>query len=807
MTNEHIQPVSIFIKTAALGFLQTTNLLAILSGCVIVALSPHLLSLQVLALLLLVSASLWPLRKNMAVQAVIFLLLAVVFSSARSHWALQKILPETYSGQHFRLMGEVVGLPETNNKRQKFTLRVTSMVRVDGTKLKRLPPASQPARVQLSFYHGPYGSQHKAPVTVLRPGQRLDINVVLKRPRGLLNPGGFDYQSYLLSRGVDASGYVRKLNHLTPAKRMGLRWQLQTMVESQGLPQRRLMAGLLLGDRSGLGVADWDLFKTTGTSHLIAISGLHIGLIAAVAALFGQLLGRLLLLLPRAHMPSKYFAVIASIGAALFYSYLSGFSIPTQRALIMLVATHIGVLAWGAMSVTKVFLLALIAVLLLDPFALSQMGLSLSFCAVLALLYGFMGRSVAKDASKLKQYLWFFVKSQLLVLVFMLPVLFSLSLPVSLVAPLSNFIAIPLLGFVILPSLLLGVLEQLIFATHYCWQLADYALALLLEWLGLLSNGIDPVFFSPWPWSLSLLVLLSLFALLLFLPKGIKGRYLALLLLPLLIWPTPPFEQNDSLEITVLDVGQGLAVVLRKNNTTMVYDTGPYFSAEFNAGSHIIAPFLRHQGVRALDRLVVSHSDKDHRGGLVSLMTEFPLEQLLLEPHYLESFEFTKIRLAGVKPQLQRCYQGQSFDWQGVSIKALWPPPNLVTTSNNNRSCVLLLEYGTFTMLLAGDIEKPIEHVLAPSLSPVDLLLAPHHGSKTSSSSIWVNATRPRWAVVSAAFKGRYGHPHRSVVERYQNAGSEVINTAEQGAVQFLVGADGGVIMTTERNKRRRFYH
>lgn len=807
MINKHIQPLLNLIRATVLVVLKTINLLAILAGCVIVALSPRLLSFEELMLLFAVNALLWPFRKKLVAQALMFLLLAVVLATARSHLAMQRVLVESHSGQHFRLVGEVIGLPETNTKRQKFNFSISSIMGIDGATVTGMSPESQPALVQLSFYHGPYGSQLKVPVTVLKPGQLLDMNVVLKRPRGLLNPGGFDYQSYLLSRGVDASGYIRKLNHLTPAKRKDLRWQLKSMIEMQGLPQRRLMAGLLLGDRSDLKAADWDLFKATGTSHLVAISGLHIGLIAAVAALFGQLLGRLLLLLPRAHLPSKYFAISASLAAALFYSYLSGFSIPTQRALIMLFATYIGILALGPMSVLTVFLLALISVLFLDPFALSQMGLSLSFCAVLALFYGFMGRSVVKEKSKLKQYLRFFVKSQLLVLVFMLPVLFSLSLPVSLVAPFSNLIAIPLLGFVILPSLLLGLFEQVIFATYYSWQLADSALELLLDWLGLLNSVADPVFFSPWPWSLSLLVLLILFSLLVFLPKGIKGGYLALLLLPLLIWPAQPFEQNDELEITVLDVGQGLAVVLRKNNSTMVYDTGPYFSEDFNAGSHIIAPFLRYKGVRELDRVVISHSDKDHRGGLMSLMEQFPMESLLLEPQYWASLKPLKLSTVATKPRLQRCYQGVNFNWQGARIEVLWPPLDFVSSNNNNRSCVLLLKYGAFTMLLAGDIEKPVERILSPNLTPVDLLLAPHHGSKTSSSSMWVRETKPRWVVVSAAFKGRYGHPHRSVVQRYQDSASEVINTGAEGAVQFLIGLDGGVTMTTERNSRRRFYH
>jgi len=787
------------------------KLLALLAGVLLVANSTELLGYQVL---LSLGLALWLMaftigrnwsQATLLTDAILFCGCGFLLATLSSHNALITVLCHQLDGQRFIISGEVIGLPQSNSRRQKISLQLDSWQAVDVSSTKA-SGCRLPEHISLALYHGPYGSQIKKPEITLRPGQLISAEVVLKRPRGLLNPTGFDYQAYLLSQGIDATGYVRKLLSVSTRAGPGLRWQLQALLNRSNLNNRRFMAGLLLGDRSNLSQADWQLLQDTGTSHLLAISGLHIGLMALLGFGLGQLLGRLLLLMPQWYLPSKISALLLSLIFVSGYAYLSGFSLPTQRALIMLLLVQ-GFYCWARpIAITKVFLLALIIILLLDPFASAQLGMTLSFAAVLALLYGFSGRQTwpANNAlQKIEAYVASFAKSQLLVMGLSCAVLFSLNLPLSPLAPLANFIAIPLLGLLLLPLLISGLLEQLVFSSDYLWHFCDLLLQGLMWFLSCLQNTKWQPLWPPLAWTSLWAVIFILAFFFLFLPRGLPGRYLFLILPILLFSPGSRLNNQDTLTITVMDVGQGLAVVISKGKRVLVYDTGAYFSADFNAGRHIVAPYLRQLGVERIDTLWVSHSDNDHSGGMDSLLALFPVGELVLEAGH------KRRRVESFMPPnntISSCYAGRTWRWQGLVVTSLWPGKNTVQRKNNNRSCALQLNYGRFSMLLAGDIERQVERQLLPLLKPVDILLAPHHGSKSSSSLAWVKATRPSWMISSAGFKNRYGHPHAIISARYQAAGARLANTAKQGAVKIIINLEGDYHLISSRVERDAFY-
>lgn len=787
------------------------KLLALLAGVLLVANSNQLLGYQYL---LSLGLALWLMaftigrnwsQATRLSDGILFCGCGFLLASLTSHYAMTTVLCHQLDGQRFIVSGEIIGLPQSNDRRQKFLLQLVSWQALDSS--SSIPSGCiSPEQISLALYHGPYASQITKPQIVLKPGQLISAEVVLKRPRGLLNPAGFDYQAYLLSQGIDATGYVRKMLSVTTQAEPGARWQLQALLNRSQLDNRRFMAGLLLGDRSGLSQADWQLLQDTGTSHLLAISGLHIGLIALLGFAVGQGLGRLLLLMPRWYLPSKISALLLSLVFASGYAYLSGFSLPTQRALIMLLLAQ-GFYCWARpIAIIKVFLLALIVILLLDPFASAQLGMNLSFAAVLALLYGFSGRRAwpANNAmQKITGYVAGFAKSQLLVMGLSCAVLFSLNLPLSPLAPLANFIAIPLLGLLLLPLLISGLLEQLVFSSGYLWQLCDLLLQTLMWFLSFLQNTELRPLWPPLPWTFLWTAIFVLAFLLLFLPRGLPGRYLFLMLPLLLLFPGDRLNNRNTLTITVLDVGQGLAVVISKNQRALVYDTGPYFSADFNAGRHILAPYLRQLGISRIDTLWVSHSDNDHSGGMGSLLALFPVGELVLEAGHKNRF-MQKTQSQNI--MLSSCYAGREWRWQGLTVKSLWPSNNSAQRKNNNRSCVLQLSYGSFSMLLAGDIEQRVEQQILPVLKPVDILLAPHHGSNSSSSSAWVKATRPSWLISSAGFKNRYRHPDALILARYRALGAQLANTAEQGALKISINPAGDYHLISSRAQRDAFY-
>jgi len=714
-----------------------------------------------------------------------WVLLGLFWGLLQGHWLLAYVLPESVSGQEFLVRGQVVGLPQADSRRQRFTLKVD-----------RITPASNetlmvaPQRLQVSWYGG-------EPVT---SGERWQLKLRLRPPRGFVNPSAFDYQLWLLRRGIDAVGYVRdweRNRRLEPASGFTLGyWRHKASVWlGEVAPQsyRGRFQALLIGDRSALGQEDWRAMQATGTNHLIAISGLHVGFVAMLGFVLGSALGRLASL-TGASWPASRAGHCLALVLALGYSALAGFSLPTQRALLMVLAVQLGFLARRRVHPLDSWLGALALVLILDPLAGFDIGFWLSFTAVGALLLAFVGRR-----SLNRQPLVSLVKSQWLVFVGLLVPLSLLVGSASLLAPLANLVAIPLVTFLVVPWLLLSALFAGLWPALSDWLLmpATWGLWALDHWLGWLLSFEAPLLQLRPHWSLPALLMAGLACMLLLLPSGLISRkvpYAALLLALLMPGPKPP-----ALGLAFLDVGQGLAVAVQTPNHSLVYDTGPAYSDRLEAGSAILAPYLFKRGLNRLDALVLSHSHSDHAGGLEGLLSLIPADKLWYgeEPVH---------RPAG--SHAESCHQNQGWTWDGVHFQFLFA--GLPAGANgNNQSCVLLIEHAGQNLLLTGDIEREVEWRLVGQNQLPDrltLLQIPHHGSNSSSTPVWVERLKPELAVVSAGYRNHHQHPAPEVVERYQKAGSRLLHTGQLGALEFEWDQQGHRIQRFYRQYQKRYW-
>ncbi len=705
-----------------------------------------------------------------------WLMLGILYGACWGQYVMSHQLPDEMSPSDVLVIGEVVGLPVVDGHRVRFNFQP----RDDGAPFKL-------HRLRLSWYH-----HH---VTLL-PGQIWQLRVRLRRPRGTVNPRGFDYQAWLIRQGISATGYVRETeeNHLI-SRRLSLnslRYQMRQSIQSLPLSDdvSALVLALTLGDRSSISPDLWDKLALSGVIHLVVISGLHIGLVAMLSYSVGAVLARLMSLLGRP-VTARYWGSALSLIVAVLYSALAGFSLPTQRALIMVVVAIIILLLNRQVNRGLGFGVALAGVALLDPLAVYSAGFWLSFGAVAGLL-----RLVPKTLNR--SYGWKFFKIQWLVFAVLLLPLMVCYLPVAWLSPLVNALAIPWISFLVVPLCLLASVAFPVSTTisSWLWGVAGWQLDLFIMMIEAVPSLDVLPRYSPWPLTSAVFCTLVLVMVLFLLPRGIPGRYLCLpLVLGLMFLPS---GQPHPLVVSVLDVGQGLSVVVQTRRHTLVYDTGSSIDKGFSIGSAVIVPFLRRQGTTALDMLVVSHSDNDHAGGAGGLLRHF-------SPAQLRMGEF--LELSDVNAEF--CQSGETWVWDEVTFRFLHPGER-PESSNNNRSCVLQIQYAGQSILLPGDIEAAVEHRLLknPELAmPVTLLVAPHHGSKTSSSTDFVTELNPTHVVFSAGYRHHFGHPVLSVAERYQRQGSTLWNTAESGALAFVWRDSGEVMVTAARDEGRRYWY
>ncbi|WP_321860982.1 DNA internalization-related competence protein ComEC/Rec2 [Pseudomonas paraveronii] len=732
-----------------------TGMFALALGLLALRFLPALPPTGALLALVLVALMLLPFRT----YPLAFFLFGLSWACMSAQWALDDRLRPALDGQTRWLEGRVTGLPQQTDSGVRFELTDS-----------RSRKARLPTRIRLSWHGGP-------PV---RSGERWRLAVTLKRPSGLLNFHGVDHEAWLLAQRIGATGSVKDGERLAPARnawRDGVRQRLMA-VDAQG--REAGLAALVLGDGSGLAAEDWRVLQDTGTVHLLVISGQHIGLLAGLIYALVAALARYGCW-PRT-WPWLPWACGLAFTAALGYGLLAGFGVPVQRACVMVGLVLLWRLRFRHLGIWWPLLLAFNGVLILEPLASLQPGFWLSFAAVAVLALTFGGRLGRWSVWQA----W--TRPQWLIAIGLFPVLLVLGLPISLSAPLANLFAVPWISLVVLPLALLGTaLLALPFVGEGLLWLAGGALGGLFNALALLAAQLPAWIPAEVPAGYWLVSLVG--AVLLLLPKGVPFRLLGWPMLLLAVFPPREPVPHGQVDVLQLDVGQGQALILRTRHHTLLYDAGPR-SGAVDLGARVVLPSLKKLGIDALDMMLLSHADADHAGGAAAVASGLPIKRVVGgETEGLPAFLHT-----------QPCISGEQWVWDGVSFE-LWQWPDAI--SRNPKSCVLQVQANGERLLLTGDIDRAAEKAfLASALAvPTDWLQAPHHGSRSSSSAPFLQRLAPKSVLISRGRGNAFGHPHPQVVERYQALGSQVYDSAEQGAVRLRLGAFAPPIVA--RSQRR----
>jgi competence protein ComEC len=703
------------------------------------------------------------------------------WAAAMAHLRMADWLAPELEGRDLDVVGVVASLPAVSERAVRFEFEVESSE-------QRLP-----RKLLLAWHRGP--SIEEGPALLkesVHPGERWLFTVRLRRPHGHVNPYGFDYEAWLLERGVGATGYVRQRGE---QRRVGFRDNFLDRVEKAreavrdrfqaqlgATPAAGILAALAVGDQRAISAEEWRLFNRTGVTHLMSISGLHVTLVSGLAAWLAAFGWRRV---PAAvvRLPARKAAAAAAIAAALGYTLLAGFAVPAQRTFYMVSVVAAALWCGRIASPGRTLALALAVVVAADPWAPLAPGLWLSFAAVGLIFY------VASNEWRPAQW----GRMQWAITVGLAPAALLLFGQVSVAGPLANAVAIPVVSVVVTPLVLLAVVLPLDLLLEAAAWLVEWLLR-FLEWCAALPGALWQQH-VPSLWAAALAMAGAVWILA---PRGVPWRAGGLALMAPAFALAPAAPAAGEAWITALDVGQGLAVVVRTANRTLLYDAGPAYGPEADSGGRIVVPLLRGAGIRGVDMMVLSHEDMDHLGGALTVLEAVEVRVLassLARAHPLNSL----VAAAG------RCAAGRRWEWDGVRFEFLHPQAGWESSRRNNQSCVLRVAAGGASMLLTGDIERSAESVLVEKIPQTDILLVPHHGSRTSSSAEFIAAVAPRWAVVPAGYRNRFGHPAREVLERYASARVPVLRTDLDGAVSVVLKPDS-IRIQSERRLRPRYW-
>ena len=728
----------------------------------------------------------------------IFAATGFFYAAAWAEWRLADRLPRQWEGVDLAVTGVVASLPQPFEGGVRFDFDVEQVV----------PAAARlPRRIALAWYYG--GSREAfQDIAPVRAGERWRLIVRLRRPHGSVNPHGFDYESWLLQRAIGATGYVRpganaRLDELVLRPAYLVERSREILRERHrdalpGYPYAGILTALAIGDQNAIDARQWQLFARTGVSHLMSISGLHVTMVASLFAALVHWLWRRSSALLLA-LPARKASALAGFLAALAYCLIAGFAVPAQRTLYMVGVVALALWAGRVSSVSRVLCAALLLVLLLDPWAVLAPGFWLSFGAVAVILYVATGRPRAGQGLAFGHGLVQWGRVQWAITLALAPLLLVWFQQMSLVSPLANAVAIPLVSLVVTPLALAGS----VLPFDSILKLAHAVMAgqmWLLERLAAL-----PVWqqHAPAAWTVALALAGTAWLLL---PRGVPARWLGLPLMLPMFAQAPAAPPPGALWLTVLDVGQGLAVFAQTEKHALLYDAGPAYGPGADSGSRVILPFLRASGIAQLDAMVVTHDDNDHAGGAASVLAGLPVAA------FYSSLPQTHPAWLAAERYRLPCAAGQGWDWDGVRFEVLHPTAAsyaLERIKSNDRSCVLRIASAHGAVLLTGDIEVASERALlarGPEKLRADVLVVPHHSSRTSSTAEFIAAVQPRWAVLPVGYRNRFGHPKEDVVERYRASGAQMLRTDSAGAVLVRIDGDG-IAVDGYRDLRKRYWY
>lgn len=760
----------------------------------------------------------WPLRLMPRLRQLVivgvFFLLGYVWASMFASWYLRQELAAELEGQDVTVVGTIASLPHVFPEGVRFNFSIE----------KTMPDAGLLARVPQKIALSWYATSQSPDVAIadVKPGERWRFTIRMKRPHGNANPMGFDYEVWLLEQGLRATGTVRPEGEFQHGRLDSFVWSLGNVIDrSRAILRERIhlalplqpyagvIVALVVGDQREVTQADWKIFNRTGIGHLVSISGLHITMVAGLFAGLMFYLWRHSFFtdaqLPL-RLPAQKVAALSGALMALLYVALAGFGVPAQRTLYMVLVVALAMWVGRLTSISHILCVALGVVVVLDPWAVLWPGFWLSFGAVAILLFVTIGRiAVAPTTSRQESLLRSFsaaVRTQYAVTVGLVPLTLLLFGQISLISPLANAIAIPLISFVVTPLSLLGSVMPTPVSTVLL-QIAHGCVAGLVDLLQLLSRQSFAVWSAPiasfWMFVVAMLGSLWLLA-----PHGWPARYLGLFCwLPILINQANSPRPGE-MAVTTFDVGQGMALLIETARHRLLYDTGPYYSSESDGGSRVLLPYLNARGIHHLDTIIVSHNDNDHSGGALSVLAAMPTDLVMtsLKPN-------SAIVLAA--RHHQACIAGQHWEWDGVRFEILQPTAASYENDKlkpNARSCTLKISTANLSMLLPGDIEALQENELVNSGSEklaATVLIAPHHGSGSSSTPAFLQAVHPKLVLFQVGYRNRYHHPKSEVVQRYADFGVNRLRTDEAGAITLQFGST--LFISEYRTEHKRYWY
>lgn len=733
--------------------------LAFLCGIIVLQWFPCLPSLHWVTILVL-SATLAAVWK--CTRFLLYATLGFIWALLYAHTQLSWTLPAELEGKPLQVTGIITTIPDVELHHTSFRFLLKTMQSTN-----RIEPAH--GTVQLSW---------QTALQNLHVGDQWQFTVRLKKIHGLMNPGGFDYETWSFQEGIRARGYVISKNGIL----LGSKWYhhpLDRVREFFSESIRKNLSrshtspwitALAIGERHGILPNDWQVLRNTGTNHLMAIAGLHIGFMAAFAyGIVNWLWRRRPKLILK--MPAQHAGAIAALFVAFIYSAMAGFSIPTQRACLMLSLFLITLLLRRKILSWQTWSMALFCVLLCNPLSVLTESFWLSFSSVALIIYGMRGRLAPKDLW------WKHGRIQWVIALGLMPLSIWLFQQCSLVSFIANSIAIPCVGFLIVPLILLGcflLLFSVKIGSMVLW-FSDKILSLLWIVLDYLAHFSWASWYELVP-SIWYIMTACIGMVILLLPAGFPGRGLGIIWLLPFVTYKPPIPLIGDVWFTLLDVGQGLSAVVQTKNHVLVFDAGPRFSDHNDMGENVVVPFLHSLAVTHIDRLVISHGDNDHIGGSYAILKQIPT--YLVKSSVPEKF---------INVPASYCLRGENWEWDKVKFEFLYPTLDKLGLDNDS-SCVLLITSGRQHILLTGDIEKLAERDLVSFSSTylaADILVAPHHGSNTSALDEFIRDVNPRIVLFPVGYRNRYHFPHPAVLKKYRDLGAISYDTVCAGAIQL----------------------